>query len=157
MYGMNAQKISDLSPALKDANKAYSDLMDFKKSEGIRAILNPSNTDNAISKLKNYNTMSSVKKGQNIKELENMLVKEGYSPFLSDIDDIIAAQNLLETNKTGLGGLTGFVKEAALRPALLGVRKYNQSNLPAILQNIGGIVGDVSRRVTPAALIAPWQ
>lgn len=157
IYGTNAEKIANLSPELKEANKAYSDLMDFQKSEGIRAILNPNNTDNAISKLKNYDTMSSVQKNQNIRELENKLVKEGYSPFLSDVDDIVAAQDLLKTDRGGLGGLTGFLKEAMLRPTLQGARKINQTNLPAILQNIGNIAGDVSRRVLPASLIAPWQ
>ena len=41
------------------------------------------------------------------------------------------------------------------RPILRGARAYNSSNLPVILQNIGNITGDVSRRVLPAALIAP--
>lgn len=157
IYGTNAEKIANLSPELKEANKVYSDLMDFQKSEGIRAILNPNNTDNAISKLKNYDTMSSVQKNQNIRELENKLVKEGYSPFLSDVDDIVAAQDLLKTDRGGLGGLTGFLKEAMLRPTLQGARKINQTNLPVILQNIGNVAGNVSRRVLPAALIAPMD
>ena len=35
IYGSNASKISDLSPELASANKAYSDLMNFQKNDGI--------------------------------------------------------------------------------------------------------------------------
>jgi len=160
IYGVNAEKIASLSPELKEANKVYSDLMDFQKNEGIRRILNNSNNiDSASSALKNYN--STVTKGntnRNIQDLEKTLVKNGYEPFLNKIDDINAAMDLLKNIETGRNflGATTFAKNL-IKPALLGVRKYNQSNLPALLQNIGGVVGDVSRRVVPATLIAPWQ
>lgn len=158
MYGMNAQRISDLSPELKEANKVYSDLMDFQKNEGIRRILNNSNNiDTASSALKNYN--STVTKGntnRNIQDLEKKLVDEGYGKFLNDIDDVNAAMDLNNIRTTG-DSFWANLGTAAARPLLKAARAYNSSNLPAILQNIGGIVGDVSRRVVPATLIAPWQ
>lgn len=129
MYGANAERISNLSPALKDANAEYSKLMDFQNNEGIRNILNKQNKiDTASSALKNYN--STITKGntnRNIQDLENILVKEGEAPFLNAIDDVNAAQDLLSTPTTGFNpfGLTNMVKRIT-NPVLKGVREYNR-------------------------------
>ena len=156
IYGTNAEKIANLSPELKEANKAYSDLMDFQKNEGIRRILNNSNNiDTASSALKNYN--STVTKGntnRNIQDLEKLLVKEGYNPFLANIDDVNAAMDLNNIRTTG-DSFWANVGTQLARPILKGARYYNSSNLPVILQNAGNYVGDVARRVLPATLIAP--
>lgn len=142
LYLANAKKISDLSPELKAANKAYSDLMDFQKNEGIRRILNnQNNIDTASSTLKNYN--STVTKGntnRNIQDLEKLVVGEGGKPFLNDIDDVNAAMDLLKKEGTGLGGLAGLAKEIAVIPALKAARKINQAQIPnkikALMENI---------------------
>ena len=158
MYGMNAQKISDLSPELKDANKVYSDLMDFQKNEGIRRILNNSNNiDTASSALRNYN--STVTKGntnRNIQDLEKILVDNGYGKFLNNIDDVNAAMDLNNIRTTG-DSFWANVGTQLARPILRGARAYNSSNLPVILQNIGNVAGNVSRRVLPASFIAPMN
>ena len=158
MYGMNAQKISDLSPELKEANKVYSDLMDFQKNEGIRRILNNSNNiDTASSALRNYN--STVTKGntnRNIQDLEKILVDNGYGKFLNNIDDVNAAMDLNNIRTTG-DSFWANVGTQLARPILRGARAYNSSNLPVILQNIGNVAGNVSRRVLPASFIAPMN
>ena len=157
MYGMNAERISNLSPELKEANKVYSGLMDFQKNEGIRRILNNSNNiDTASSALKNYN--STVTKGntnRNIQDLEKILVDNGYGKFLDDIDDVNAAMDLNNIRTTG-DSFWANVGTQLARPILRGARAYNSSNLPVLLQNLGNITGNVARRVVPASLIAPW-
>ena len=155
IYGSNAEKIANLSPELKEANKAYSDLMDFQKNEGIRRILNNSNNiDTASSALKNYN--STVTKGntnRNIQDLEKILVDNGYGKFLNDIDDVNAAMDLNNIRTTG-DSFWANVGTQLARPILRGARAYNSSNLPVILQNIGNVAGNVARRVLPAAFIS---
>lgn len=155
IYGSNAEKIANLSPELKEANKAYSDLMDFQKNEGIRRILNNSNNiDTASSALKNYN--STVTKGntnRNIQDLEKILVDNGYGKFLNDIDDVNAAMDLNNIRTTG-DSFWANVGTQLARPILRGARAYNSSNLPVLLQNIGNVAGNVARRVLPAAFIS---
>lgn len=155
IYGSNAEKIANLSPELKEANKAYSDLMDFQKNEGIRRILNNSNNiDTASSALKNYN--STVTKGntnRNIQDLEKKLVDNGYGKFLNDIDDVNAAMDLNNIRTTG-DSFWANVGTQLARPILRGARAYNSSNLPVLLQNIGNVAGNVARRVLPAAFIS---
>lgn len=137
-YLSNANKISQLSPELKAANKAYADLMDFQKNEGIRRILNnQNNIDTASSALKNYN--STVTKGntnRNIQDLENLLTKNGYEPFLNDIDDVNAAMDLLTQPKTGrnfLGAQT--LAKGLIIPALKGIRNAKQKGIDGKLSN----------------------
>lgn len=133
IYATNSNKISQMSPDLKAANKAYSDLMDYKGGRSrLRTILNP-NTDieTATSKLKNYKSTN-----DNIFDLENQLIKEGGAqPFLSDIDDVNAALDLLKRENTGLGGLSGIAKTFLTKPILMGVREANKRNLPAKINN----------------------
>lgn len=142
LYLANAKKISDLSPELKAANKAYSDLMDFQKNEGIRRILNNSNNiDTASTTLKNYNsTVSKGNTNRNIQDLERILTENGYSPFLNDIDDVNAAMDLLTQSKTGknLWGNETIAKGLA-NIGFRGIRKINQfknSKLAEKMHNI---------------------
>ena len=155
IYGSNAERIANLSPELKEANKVYSDLMDFQKNEGIRRILNNSNNiDTASSALKNYN--STVTKGntnRNIQDLEKLLVDNGYGKFLNNIDDVNAAMDLNNIRTTG-DSFWANVGTQLARPILRGARAYNSSNLPVLLQNIGNVAGNVARRVLPAAFIS---
>lgn len=139
IYGVNAKKISDLSPALKQANKEYSDLMDFQKNEGIRRIINNNNNiDTASSAIKNYN--STVTKGntnRNVQDLEKILTDNGYSPFINDVDDVNAAMDLLTQPKTGrnfLGAQT--IAKGLTIPALKSIRWANQKNIPQKIQVI---------------------
>ena len=139
MYLANAKKISDISPNLKIANKAYADLMDFQKNEGIRRILNnQNNIDTASSALRNYN--STVTKGntnRNIQDLEKILTDNGYMPFLNDIDDVNAAMNILEQTKTGknVGGNETIAKGLA-NIAFKGIRKLNRTEIPKKVNEI---------------------
>lgn len=150
IYGQNAERISNLSPALKDANKVYSDLMDFQKNEGIRNILNKNNKiDTASSALRNYN--STVTKGntnRNIQDLEKLMVKEGYSPFLNNIDDVNAAMDLLNTRTTGDSWLSNLATQMT-RPVLKATREINRrtQNIPEVYKNIGVEIPEVIRRL----------
>ena len=148
IYLSNANKISDLSPELAQANKAYSDLMDFQKNEGVRRILNnQNNIDTASSALRNYN--STVTKGntnRNIQDLENILVNNGYEPFLNNIDDVNAAMDLLNIRGTGDSWLANLATQAT-RPALKAVRAYNQSNIPIYIDNIKQAVSPLAQRL----------
>lgn len=155
IYGQNAQRISDLSPELKSANKEYENLMNFQKNEGLRRILKSGDViDNASSTLKNYN--SSITKGntnRNIQDLENLFVEEGheYEPFLGKIDDVNAAQNLLSARVTGDSSLANVLRIAQY-PGLLLRRKLNRSTIPQKIENfknfLGGLYSD--KLITPA-------
>lgn len=152
MYLSNANRISKLSPELKAANKAYADLMDFQKNEGIRRILNnQNNIDTASSALRNYN--STVTKGntnRNIQDLEKLLTDAGNKPFLNDIDDVNAAMDLLKKEGTGLGGLAGLAKEIAIIPALKGVRAINRSGIPYKLQKAKDKITPTIQKILPS-------
>lgn len=130
LYGKYIGRLNNLSPALKQANKKYSDLMDFQKNEGIRRILNNSNKiDIASSALKNYN--STVTKGntnRNIQDLERILINEGYEPFLNKIDDVNAAMDLLNVRGTGDSWLANLTTQMT-RPVLKARRWLNQGNV----------------------------
>ena len=168
MYGANAERISNLSPELKEANKAYSDLMDFQKNDAIRQILrgdlvSGENLGNAPSALRNYKgNIGSGAKRENIQELEKILVNEGYEPFLEKIDDINAANELLKTAENGFNplGLTDKIKLME-RPILKAARAYNSSQLPAMLSGAAEKIkpgldwlGGVARRVVPSAAVS---
>ena len=132
-----ARRLGNLSPELRKANKAFSELAKFDDNEGVRQIVNPNilkgdTVDSASRALKNYN--STVTKGntnRNIQDLEKLLVKNGYEPFLNKIDDINAAMDLLEGPATGVnyGGARDLAAWATT-PVLRGIRGYNR-----LLQN----------------------
>ena len=141
IYGDFAHKWGNLSPELKAANKAYSDLAQFENNEGIRNILIPKrkgDIDSASKTLRNYN--STVTKGntnRNIQDLEKILVSNGKKAFINDIDDVNAAMDLLTQPKTGrnfLGAQT--LAKGLVVPALKTVRKVNQMDLPAKVQSL---------------------
>lgn len=160
IYGQNAERISNLSPQLKEANKVYSDLMDFQKNEGIRNILNNSNKiDTASSALRNYN--STVTKGntnRNIQDLEKLMVNEGYAPFLNNIDDVNAAMDLLNARTTGDSWLANLATQMT-RPALKATRGLNRAvqryQIPQKLENLKNLVGGWERYTTPGLYGAP--
>lgn len=154
IYLSNAQKLSKLSPDLAQANKNYADLMDFQKNEGVRRILNnQNNIDTASSALRNYN--STVTKGntnRNIQDLEDLLVKNGYDPFLGNIDDVNAAMDLLNIRGTGDSWLANLATQMT-RPALKAARAYNRSNLPNVVTNIKESLSPLAQRLlTPLAV-----
>lgn len=150
IYGQNAERISNLSPALKDANKVYSDLMDFQKNEGIRNILNKNNKiDTASSALRNYN--STVTKGntnRNVQDLEKILVENGYEPFINKIDDVNAAMDLLNARTTGDSWLANLATQMT-RPVLKAARGVNRrmENIPQVYKNIGAEIPEAIRRL----------
>ena len=138
IYGKFQQRLSDLSPALAEANKRFSNVVNFQKNEGLKRILKPGdNIDTASSALRNYN--STVTKGntnRNIQDLENLFVKEGKQPFLNDIDDVNAAMDLLNARGTGDSWLANVATQMT-RPALKLARAYNRSSLPALYRELG--------------------
>jgi hypothetical protein len=140
IYNDYSRRLGNLSPELRKANKAYSELAKFDDNEGVRQIINPNvikgeNIDSASRALKNYN--STVTKGntnRNIQDLEKILVKNGNEPFIGKIDDVNAAMNMLTGPATGVNFLGARDLAAmALRPVLRGIRATNKikANLPA--------------------------
>lgn len=148
IYGKFQNRLSNLSPELAQANKRFSDVVNFKKNEGLKSILRAGDTlDTASRTLRNYN--STITKGntaRNIQDLENLLVGEGYEPFLNQIDDINAAMDLLNIEKTGDSWLANYTKQAT-KPLLKLYRGLNrlEPTLQPLRQN-------VSRLVTPTAV-----
>lgn len=161
IYGDFSRRLGNLSPELRKANKEYAKLAKFDDNEGLKQIINPSviggnKIDSASSALRNYN--STVTKGntnRNIQDLEKLLVSKGKQPFLNDIDDVNAANELLKTAETGINpfGLTDKLKNLVEKPLLLGARKYNQVIAPK-LDTVGSFMDrvspDVIKVLTPA-------
>lgn len=152
IYGKFTDRLSELSPELKAANKAYSDLVSFKKDDTLKQILkgdllNGDRMGAAPSALKSYR--SSINKAvgaKNLQELENVLVNEaGQEPFLNKIDDINAAMDLLKTETTGFGGIAGLTKALLTRPVLNVVRGANRANLPQKIQNIKKAIAPIAK------------
>lgn len=137
IYGKYSERLGDISKDLKSANAEYAKLKDFQKNEGIRRILNnQNNIDTASSALKNYNsTITKGNTGRNVQDLEKILVDNGYSPFLNDIQDVNAAQDLLKSMETGFNflGVNNLLKGAA-RGGLRAQRYLNANPLPSLLE-----------------------
>ena len=154
LYGKIQGRLSNLSPELANANKRFADVVNFKNNEGLRRILKAGNNiDTASSALKNYN--STVTKGninRNVQDLENLLVSEGYEPFINRIDDVNAAMDLLGMRTTG-DSIQANIATAALRPLLRAYRGLNRKapKLQPLRQNVG-------RTVIPSAVqLMPLQ
>ena len=154
LYGKIQGRLSNLSPELANANKRFADVVNFKNNEGLRRILKAGNNiDTASSALKNYN--STVTKGninRNVQDLENLLVSEGYEPFINQIDDVNAAMDLLGMRTTG-DSIKANIATAALRPLLRAYRGLNRvaPKLQPLRQNVG-------RTVIPSAVqLMPLQ
>lgn len=157
IYNDYSRRLGNLSPELRKANKAYSELAKFDDNEGVRQIIKPDiirneSIDSASRALKNYN--STVTKGntnRNIQDLEKILVKNGYEPFIGKIDDVNAAMNMLTGPATGVNFLGARDLAAmALRPVLRGIRETNKikAKLPAsTVANINAL-----REVVPQGL-----
>lgn len=161
IYGDYSRRLGNLSPELRKANKAFSELANFEDNEGVRRILQPAKTgdlDIPSSALRNYN--STVTKGntnRNIQDLENILVENGKQPFLNDVDDVNAAMDLLTSVKNGRNflGATTLAKGLAT-PALKGVRALNQMGLPDVYARLQQQVPEnVRRLLMPLAVRSP--
>lgn len=158
IYGDFSRRLGNLSPELRNANKAYSKLAKFDDNEGLKQIINPSvidgnKIDSASSALRNYN--STVTKGntnRNIQDLEKLLVANGKQPFLSDIDDVNAAMDLLNARATGDSWLANLTTQLS-RPALKGVRYLNQKGIPEAMVNFSNRVSPEIRRLLTPALV----
>ena len=158
--GKYRSRLSKLSPELKEANKEYAKVKNFQKNEGLNTILNPKNLknedanklDTASQALRNYNsTITSGNKNRNIQNLEEMFINEGKQPFLNDIDDVNAANELLKTAETGINpfGLTDKMKNLVARPTLRMARGINRMTEP-----IKEKVYEPLKNVSPAILRA---
>ena len=160
IYGDFSRRLGNLSPELRKANAEYAKLAKFDDNEGLKQIINPNvidgnKIDSASTALRNYN--STITKGntnRNIQDLEKLLVSKGKQPFLNDIDDVNAANELLKTAETGINpfGLTDKLKNIVERPILLGARKYNQVVEPIINNLSDKISPEVRRLLTPFAI-----
>lgn len=150
IYGDFSNRIASLSPELRQANATYSKLADFKKNEGIRKILRPNdNIDSASTALKNYNnTVTKGNTNRNIQDLENILVNNGYEPFLNNIDDVNAAMDLLNARTTGDSFIANLGTQAT-RPLLKIARELNKRNIPQTVQQAGQNIGKFNQRVLP--------
>ncbi len=139
LYGRYMERLSSSSPELAAANRNYANLRNFKKNEGVRRILKAGdNIDTASSALKNYK--STITKGnthRNIDDLEKVLTSEGYEPFLRQIDDINAAQDIQSNLPTGINlfGVNNLLKGATAL-GLRGQRALNRRNIPAIYEQL---------------------
>ena len=144
-------RLSDLSPELKAANKAYSYLKNFEKNDGVNQILKgelfkEGQLGGAPRALKSYkSSIDKANNAANLQELENLLVKEGQEPFLNKIDDINAAMDLLKTENTGIGGMASIAKALLTRPVLTAARAANRADLPQKIQNIQNIIAPIGR------------
>lgn len=158
IYGDFSRRLGNLSPELRNANKAYSKLAKFDDNEGLKQIINPSvidgnKIDSASSALRNYN--STVTKGntnRNIQDLEALLVAKGKQPFLNDIDDVNAAMDLLNARSTGDSWLANLTTQLS-RPALKGIRYLNQKGIPQAITNFSEKVSPEVRRILTPALV----
>ena len=141
VYGKMRNRLEDISPELAQANKEYAALKGFQEDEGLKTILAPGGAiDRASTTLKNYNsTVSKGNTARNIQALEDVLTEQGEAPFLSTMDDINAATDLLKQEKTGLGSIAELGKSLITRPALKLARAYNRSPLPQTFGNIRNI------------------
>lgn len=152
LYGKIQGRLSNLSPELANANKRFADVVNFKNNEGLRRILKAGNNiDTASSALKNYN--STVTKGninRNVQDLENLLVSEGYEPFINQIDDVNAAMDLLGMRTTG-DSIQANIATAALRPLLRAYRGLNRvaPKLQPLRQNVGRTVIPTAVQLMP--------
>ena len=152
LYGKIQSRLSNLSPELANANKRFADVVNFKNNEGLRRILKAGNNiDTASSALKNYN--STVTKGninRNVQDLENLLVSEGYEPFINQVDDVNAAMDLLGMRTTG-DSIQANIATAALRPLLRAYRGLNRvaPKLQPLRQNVGRTVIPTAVQLMP--------
>jgi hypothetical protein len=148
------ERLLNLSPELAEANANYAQLKNFQNNEGLKRILRPGdNIDSASSALKNYN--STVTKGntnRNIQDLENVLVNEGYEPFLANIDDVNAAMDLNNVRGTGDSWLANLTTNLT-RPMLKGVRELNRREIPQKIQLLGQNIGNLNQRLLPPVLV----
>ena len=142
LYGNYNSKLSELSPELAQANKGYAELKNFAENEGVSGILYPKELnpakklDSASRTLRNYNsTVTSGNKNRNIQDLENLFVKEGYEPFLNQVDDVNAAMDLLNARTTGDSWLANIATQAT-RPALKLARYANRKGLPQAYERL---------------------
>lgn len=146
IYGKYNQRLSNLSPEIAQANKNYSDIVKFEKNEGLKRILKPGdNIDTASSALKNYNnTITKGNVGRNVQDLESTLVENGYEPFLNDINDVNASQNLNNITSTGKNvlGAETLAKES-IKPVLKGIRELNRKDIIRPLANIVNNIKDI--------------
>lgn len=152
VYGKFANRLNELSPEVKAANKAFSDLMAFKKNDTVSQILkgdllSEGKLGGAPGALKAYKSTINKGSGQeNLKNLENLLVKEKLQdPFLNKIDDINAAMDLLKTENTGIGGMASIAKALLTRPVLTAARGANRMNLTDKIQNVKDALAPIAK------------
>ena len=126
--------------------------MKYKKNDTVAEILkgdllNGGKLGRAPSALKAYKSSINKVSGQeNLKNLENLLVREtGQQPFLNKIDDINAAMDLLKTENTGLGGAASIAKALLTRPVLAAVRGANRMELPQKIQGINEMLKPIGK------------
>lgn len=152
LYGVWNDRLSKLSPSLAKANKEYADLANFKKNEALDRILrNDNKIDQAASVLKNYNsTISKGNANRNVQDLEDLLIKNKKEGFLNDIDDVNAANKLLNSPETGINvnGKLDIFKMLA-RPALRAERYINGTPIPQMINKIGVSAKPLFNRMLP--------
>ena len=141
LYGKITERLHNISPELAKADSEFSRIAKFKDKEGTKRILQTGDKiDTATTALDNFNT--SYSKGntnKNVQDLENLFVREGYEPFINDIEDIVAARDLNKLNNTGLGSLADVAKNVLVRPSLMGLQAINRTPLPQVFNGLGNV------------------
>lgn len=137
IYGKMRNRLEDLSPELAQANKDFASVKSMQEKEGLKRILQPGDkVDSATSALDNFD--ASYNKGntfKNVKDLEDLFIREGYEPFVDDIHDIVAAKDLNNIRTTG-DSVWANIGTAAAKPLLKLARKYNASGIPNKVYNL---------------------
>lgn len=137
IYGKMRGRLEDLSPELAQANKDFASVKSMQEKEGLKRILQPGDkVDSATSALDNFD--ASYNKGntfKNVKDLEDLFIREGYEPFVDDIHDIVAAKDLNNIRTTG-DSFWASVGTTAAKPLLKLARKYNTSSIPNKVYNL---------------------
>ena len=81
-----------------------------------------------------------------------MLVNEGYDPFISNIDDVNAAMDLLNARATGDSWLANLATQLT-RPALRATRGLNRAvqrtQIPQRIEALKNSIGGLNRYTTP--------
>ena len=146
IYGKITDRLHKLSPELERADRRYSAVKKYQDTkEGTKRILQKGeNIDRSTTALNNFD--SSYSKGntsRNVRALEKLFTSEGYQPFTEDVYDIAAANDLNKINTTGLGSLAQVGKVLLTRPTLQGIRAYNRSGIPTIINNTRNLLNKV--------------
>ena len=128
VYESWINKLSGLSPELKEASESFSNIRNFQKNEEIRKLLKPKKSESqesAFDVLRKYNNSKMGKsEARNLQDLDNLMKKEGYRGFIDDVEDINAVESLNAAVKDNILGKAA--RESLFIPSLRSIREFNR-------------------------------